>query len=420
MSVKITRYKGYVKNLTIYFGASFIPMILNLMTNPWIAKNMSPEDYAISGYYLSFSSLISPIIIFYLVHYYIKEYFRKDGESREHLFATIAKALIWFSGAISILCFVALFLYLKYFNNTLSFPILPYLSLMVFALPLTGLYSLQQAQYRVEKRASSYFKLSLYNCIVSLTLTLLFVVVLKWGAHGKLLAPLLGNLVIFNYLIFKFKRFLTLRTAFKEYADILKFCLLPALSAMLGYFTHGFSTTYLERLNDNTEYGIYVVGYSIGTYLTVFATAINSTFQPDLYETTIKHQWNRYAMFCALQIGLVIGVAIVFILLAPYIISILTAGRYIASTAYAQITALSIVTSTIYYLVNNFSIVTNRPKLYLYTSILGSTLIVTAMPWAVAKWSYYGGAWVNVFSFLAFAIINLAMLIIPATKKIKA
>lgn len=412
-----SKYLNYAKNLTTYFGASLIPMMLNLLANPWIAKNMSPEDYAISGYYTSFSSLISPIIIFYMVHYYIKEYFRRDERERELLFATIAKALIWFSGLVSIICFVALFVYLKYFDGNLSFPILPYLALMVFALPLTGLYSLQQAQYRMEKNASSYFKLSLYNCFVSLSLTILFVVLFKWGAYGKLLAPLLGNLVIFGCLLIKCKNYLKVKSTFKDYADILKFCLPLALSAMLGYFTNGFSTTYLESLKDNTEYGIYVVGFSIGTYLTVFATAINSTFQPDLYETTIKRQWSRYAKFCALQIGLVIVVAIAFIALAPYIISILTAGRYVASTGYSQVISLSVVTSTIYYLVNNFSIATNRPRLYLYTSILGSILIVSAMPWAVSKWSYYGGAWVNVFSFLAFAAINTVLLLLPTPKR---
>ena len=180
---------------------------------------------------------------------------------------------------------------------------------------------------------------------------------------------------------------------------------------MLGYFTHGFSTTYLESIGKTTEYGIYVVGVSIGTYLTVFQTAIGSTFQPDIYETTIKKQWKKYAKFCILQIVLIASIAFIFILLAPYIISILTAGRYTASTPFAQIIALSTITSAIYYLINNYSIATNRPRLYLYTSIIGSILIVIAMPLAVDRWEFYGGAWVMVLSYIIFSIINLLLLI---------
>ena len=150
----IERYSKYAKNLTTYFGASLIPMLLNLIVNPWIAKNMSPEDYAVSGYYTSFSSLISPVIMFYMIHFYIKEYFRISEDERIAMFATIAKALIWFSGIVSILCFFCILIYIKYFNDNFSFSISPYLALSVFAIPLTGLLNLQLAQYRMEKKAN--------------------------------------------------------------------------------------------------------------------------------------------------------------------------------------------------------------------------------------------------------------------------
>lgn len=410
--MNVSKYKSYINNLSIYFGASLLPMLLNLLANPWVAKNMSPEDYAISGFYTSFSSLVSPIIIFYLIHYYIKEYFRCNEEERKKLVAIIAKALIWFSGIVSVLCFILLGIYLKYFNTSLTLPISPYLALMIFSLPLTGLYNLKQSQYRMEKRASSFFKLTVGNGILSVFLTILFVVILKWGAFGKLLGPLVCNLTVFLIMLFCFKRELQIKTQLRDFKKIFIFCLPLAMSAMLGYFTHGFSTTYLESVGKTTEYGIYVVGVSIGTYLTVFQTAIGSTFQPDIYETTIKKQWRKYIKFCVLQIALISLIALIFILLAPYIISILTAGRYTDSTPFAQIIALSTVSSAIYYLINNFSIATNRPRLYLYTSIAGSILIVIAMPFAVDRWEFYGGAWVAVLSYIIFSIINLILLIV--------
>lgn len=404
-------YSRYAKNLTTYFGASIIPMALSLAINPFIAMNMSPEDYAVSGYYLSFSTLIGPIIIFYMVQYYIKEYFRRSDDERERLFAEIAKALVWFSGIVSIFCFAGLLIYLKLYNKTFSMPISPYLGLMVFSLPLTGLYSLQQAQYRLEKNAKSFFNLSLGNSLIGVAVLFVFVVLLKWGAFGKLLAPLLGNAIIFIWLFIRFRWIWSIRTSWKEYWFIIVFCFPLAISAMLGYFTHGFSTTYLESIGDTTEYGIYIVGNSIGNYLTVFATAINNTFQPDFYETTIKGQWGRYTKFCLLQTGLIGIVVILFVVCAPNIINILTAGRYDASTPYAQVIAVSTLTSGIYFLINNFSIATNHPTLYLYTSIIGSAFIVIAMPFAVEKWSYVGGAWMTVVSFIVYSIINLALLI---------
>ncbi len=377
---------------------------------------MSPEDYAISGYYTSFSSLISPIIIFYLVHFFIKEYFRCDENQRIKLFAAIAKALIWFSGIISILCFIGLFIYLKFCTNSLSFPILPYLALMVFSLPLTGLLNLQLAKYRIAKRANAFFILNVSNGILNILCTIAFVVILKLGAFGKLLGPLICNAIVFIYMLYSLRNIFKIETSISEYKTIFIFCLPLALSAMLGYFTHGYSTTYLESIGDNTEYGIYIVGISIGTYITIFSTAVNNTFQPDIYESIIKKQRNRYLKFCGLQLAIIAIIICAFILIAPYAISLLTANRYVASTPYARISSIAALTSSLYYLINNYSIATNRPKLYLYTTIIGSIGIILLLPIAVKNWLYIGGAWMSVLSFIVFFFINLGLLYIIKPK----
>lgn len=401
--------KAYAKNLSSYFGASLIPMLLNLLVNPWIAKNMLPEDYAITGYYSSYSSLIGPIIVFYLIHFYIKEYFKLNQDDRLKLFATIGKALIWFSGVVSVICFVLIFIFLNYFNK-ISLPVSPYLALSVFSLPLTGLLNLQLAEYKLEKNTHSYFILSVSNGVLSVLISCLYVVIFKWGALGKLLAIFSVNFFFFLFLLYKLRHALFIKTDRKDYITIFKFCLPLALSAMLGYFTTGFTTTYLESIGNNTEYGIYVVGVSIATYLTTFATAINNTFQPDIYEAIIKYQLDRFAKFCILQIALISFVVILFILCAPFAIRILTAGRYMGSTIYAQIVSLSTITSSIYYLINNYSIATGRPKIYLSTTIIGSIIIVCTLPLIVNRFQFIGGCWFSVFSFLLFALTNLCLL----------
>ena len=403
-------YIRYAKNLSTYFGASLIPMVLNLIANPWIAKNMSPVDYAISGYYTSFSTLISPIITFYMVHYYIKEYFRIEVEQREKLYATIAKATIWFSGVIALICFIALLIYFKYFNSTLEFPISPYLALMVFALPLTGLLNLQLARYRMEKQATGYFRLSVCNGILNIGFTLLFVAWLKWGAFGKLLGPMLCNTIVFIIMIILFRKHLNIATSFDDFKRVFRFCLPLAFGATFSYFLNGFTTSYLETIGDSTEYGYYVVGASIGGYLMIFGQAIGDTFLPDLNETTVKKQWRRYVRFCLIVLGLTGFVTIVFVLFTPVIINLLTAGRYVASTIYARIIAFSTITARMFYLINNYTITTNKPKLFLTTSILGSILVVLLVPIIVERWQFIGGACMSVCTFVIFGLVNLLLI----------
>lgn len=410
-------YLTYLKNVIVYFGASLIPMVLNLVANPWVARNMAPEDYAISGYYTSFSGLISPLIIFNMVLYYINEYYRRDEEGRERLYAIIAKATIWFSGAVALICFIGLLIYLNFIVQDLSVPIMPYLAFMVFALPLTGLMNLRLAKYRMEKDSFSYFKLGSFNGILNVFTTILFVVWLKWGAFGKLLGPLVCNGTVFLIMLYLFRDVFKIKTSLKEFKPIFIFCLPLALSAMLGYFTNGFTTTYLESLGDNREYGYYVVGASIAAYLTTCSEAVWITFQPDIYESTIKRQWGRYIKSCAVPIVCYIALAGLFVALAPIIIRILTDGLYMNSVPYARIIAFGVITSGLYHIVTDFSIATNRPKLFLYTSILGSLAMIFLLPKFTDRWGYYGGAWMSVISFVIFTIINLILLFIIKNKK---
>lgn len=416
-ALEIKKLASYARNITAYFGASLIPMALQLATNPWIAKNMSPTDYAISGYYTSFSSLIAPIIGFYFIQFYIKEYFRSDEHQRKELYAAVGKALIWFSAIVSGLCFVGILFYLKAFNQSSDLPISPYLALMVFSTPLTGLLSLRLAKYRMERATKVYFWLSVTNGVLLVVFNLSAVVFLKWGAFGKLLAPLIGNAFVFFYLLWGDKEIFGVRTSWSRYRNIIIFCFPLALSATLGYFTNGYSTTYLETLNQTQEYGIYIVGISIGGYLSVCGSAVFQTFQPDFFENIAAKKWLRFIKFCLLTIGCLSVMVIVFVILAPWVISLLTAGRYVASTPYAQIMALTTVTSSIYYIVNDYSIAVDRPSLYLYTTIIGSILIIALMPWAVGKFQFFGGLWLTVLSYLAFAVINILLLVMFRPKK---
>jgi O-antigen/teichoic acid export membrane protein len=403
---------GYIKHISAYFSASLIPMLLMLVINPLIALNMSPEDYAITGYYSSFNNLISPLIIFYMIHYYNKRYFELNQEGRQQLKALLFKAVSVFSFIVAVVCFIVLYAYIKVFNTTIQFAILPYLAFTVFALPLMGLFNLELADFRMGRDSKSFLKLSVFNGVILVLLNLLFVVIAKWGATGKLLAPLVANVVVFSYLFIKNHKLLKVQSSWKQFGEILKFCWPLTIGAMLGYFSSGFDKTYLESLGNVTEYGFYIVGSSIAGYLYTFSTSISSTFQPDIYEAVAKNDNKLLARTIAIQIVLVSLVVALFIILCPLVIRILTAGRYIHSTTYARIISVSTVTSAVYYIVNNYTIAKGYPRLYLYTTVLSSLMIVLLMPVAINKYEYIGGAWMVSGSYVILTGINLFLLYI--------
>lgn len=405
----------YINQLSRYFNASLIPMLLNLAINPLVSLNMNPEDFAITGYYTSFGTLISPVIAFYMIHYYNKRYFELADNEREHLRAVLFKALIFFSFLVAILCLVGLVLYVKYSSGS-TFPIFPYLYMSVMTIPFAGIYNLELADYKMRRESKAYMNLSLSRGILGVLFTVLFVVIIKWGAFGKLLGPMLIEMLVFIYLICKHRDVWKIKTESKELLPILKFCWPLTLGAALGYFSNGYDKTVLEPLGDVNEFGYYCVGTSIAAYLSVFTTSISATFQPDTYEAIIKDNRRKLIKVVGLRWGLTLIIVVVFILFCPLVIRLLTAGKYMSAVPYARIFALVSLTNSIYYIINDYSIARDKPHYYLITTIVGSLVVMCCMPLFVDKWLYCGGAIMNVISFIILSIINILLLCIPSKK----
>lgn len=404
-----------INQLSHYFSASLVPMLLNLLLNPLVSLNMEPEDFAVVGYYTSFSTLITPIIVFYMLHYYNKRYFEQDEYGRKKLYVLLFKSLIFFSFIVSVICLIALLIYIKNFTANI-FPTFPYLYMVVLAIPSLGIYSLELADYKMKRESKKYMNLSLTKGLCTVGCTLLFVVLLKWGAFGKLLAPLVIDIIIFAYLIYKHRDVWYVKTDYKELIPVLKFCWPLALGAALGYFFNGYDKAVLESIGNTSEFGYYCVGASIASYLSVFTSSISSTFQPDTYEAIIKDNRRKLFKVVAVRWFLTLGVVSLFILFCPIVIKILTAGKYMAATPYARIFACVSLTSTFYYIINDYSIARGRPKLYLITTILGSVFIILLMPIFIKRFSYSGGAIMNVLSFLLLFVINSILLLTPINK----
>lgn len=410
--INFNRIIEYGKQLSRYFSASLIPMLLNLIINPLVALNMSPEDFAITGYFTSFSTLLSPIIAFYMIHYYNKRYFELDDNGREYLTAILFKALIFFSFAVTIICLIVLAIYINHTADA-SLPSFPYLYMAVMSIPFAGIYNLELARYKMERKSKEYMNLSLIKGILLVVGIILFVVLIKWGAFGKLLAPLLVEIGVFGYLLIKHKDIWRIKTSITNITPIIRFCWPLALGAALGYFSNGYDKLVLEKLGNVTEFGFYCVGTSIAAYLGVFTTSISATFQPDTYEAIIKNDKRKLMRVVAIRWGLTLFVVLCFIGFCPFVIKLLTAGKYMESVPYARIFALASLTNSIYYIINDYSIARGKPHFYLITTILGSIAITFLMPLCIEQFSYKGGAIMNVMSFIILSVVNLMLFAIP-------
>ena len=417
--MQLLKYKHRFVNIFRYFAASILPLALNLLINPWISKNMSPTDFATVGYYKSFTTLIQPFIWFYVLHYYTKSYYELDEENRKILRGNIFKFLIYGSLILSVISLLGIIIYSVYFNEGSDIPLYPYVYISTFTIPLTGIYQLSLIDYRMGRKSGSYLALSTTHAVLVFATLWIMVVMAKMGAFGHLTSLLLTNTILFAYCAYTSRELFSISIDWVLIKKIIIFCSPLTLAAMLGFFSGGYEKVYLERLGETTELGYYVVGATMAGYIHVFSSAVGSTFQPDIYKSIAERNKKNYIKYAAVVIGFTTLITILVILLAPFIIDILTAGRYTYSAKYLRIIALASITSAIYYMISQFTIAIGLTKIPLYNKIIGSIVCIGMYKVMIDLWHFDGAAYGVALSFIVFTLGNLALLYTQKKKFIK-
>lgn len=407
-----------ITNLSIYFLAALIPMILSLVSNPFLAKNLSPEDYAIIGYYSAFNSLFGPLINFYLLHYYTKRFYELDTEKRKILKATLFRALIFFSAFLSLIALVLLYFYSFFLNQETQIAFFPYALLSIFSTPLTGILTLTLTEYRMLRESKKFFRLSVTNGVLGILFAILLVVVFNFGALGRLTASLIAACSIFVYILSKNIEIWKIPFDNEIFKTAIKFCWPLVIASMLTFFCTGYDKILLERQGDLHSLGIYSVGVTIAGYLSIFSTSINDTFQPDIYESIVKRNYRKCIKIVVMKLSMMCFFVFLFALFAPFIINILTFGRYVESAPYAVIVAISSITSMMYYSMSQITVALGLTKITLINKIVGSFLSIISFHILIYKFGTVGAAWGVVLSYIYFFLGNVA-LVSYKRKKIK-
>ncbi len=405
-----------LKNVSLYFSASLIQGLVSLAINPLIAMNMSHYDYALTGFYTSFNSLILPLLNLMFGQYFNRHYFKLNSEEeRNDLAAKLVSTRLIFNLFEIVFILMVFHMYAKIQN--IEFPVYPYAIIAFSTIIFNNIYDFYLLKLKMGKKANSFLKISLINTALSSGLSLLLVVGFKLGALGKLGASLFTSVILFTYLLPKLTKKIIIDR--KIFIDAFKFTWPLIIAGSLGYFFTGVDRAFLLRLDDTVQLGLYNVAVSISGYLMLFQSSLNNTFQPDIFEAAIKNDKKKLIVILGgINLLNLIPIA-VFIIAAPFIIKILTAGRFTEAYNYARILSLSNVTAGIYYAISNVIVAHGYPNITLLAKIIGSIISIFLFKFLISNFEFYGAAWGQVLSFLGMTIVCLIMLFIKQRKRKK-
>lgn len=403
-----TRYKKYIVNTGMYLMASLVSSIVGILVNPLLALNLSPTDYATISYYTSLATFVTPIVGFFLVDYFIREYYKVNSEERDIIKGTIFKLLVILQLIVSIICLLGISIYVKASHS--AFDLLPFALFSVGSLYLLLPYQLKLAEYKIAGDGKAYAKYAIIWSLINIALQLLFVVVLHFGAAGKLGGTFLYSLLAFIWCFLPNRKYLATKLDTAKLKEIGVYCYPLVLAATLNFFTNGYDKILLERQGNIELLGIYAVGCQIAGYISVFSDSIKSTFQPDMFKAIAEKNIKKVLIAAFIVVVGVAFLVLLFYLFCPILIKLLTAGRYTESTSFARIVCLSALTSSIYYQISQFTYGIGLSKLVLYNKIVCTAINIAIMYYLINSFSAIGAAWGLVVGWLVFALGNIIFL----------
>jgi O-antigen/teichoic acid export membrane protein len=403
----ITNNISRIKNLSFYLSAALMSGLIGVFFNPFLAKNLSHSDYSIIGYYASFGALFTPLLNFSLISYYVRSYFKIEEEKRQLTLDTIITTLLLW-GLIS--SFVILILFYVYCELTgVEIPFMPFALMSVAQLFFNNFLLLYQVNCRMQRRAKSYFKITLSSSLVAILLSIVLVIIFKFGVLGRMSALLIASASIgffsIKNTIYKF------RIDFSIVKEALLFAWPVSVAYIIQFFLIGIDISFLEKLNDTTNMGLYVVALSITGYLSILYTALSQTFEPDLYKAVADYNYRKIVKIITLILTILMPIILLFITLSKPILSLLTFNKYTDAYYFAQILSIGVLTTYLMVAVEGIINAFGFTKITLINKIAGSLLAIFFYQYLIGKYQFYGATWGRVLApFFVFIIGAISLL----------
>ncbi len=379
------------QNAGLYFLGSIVQALFALITQPIYSIYLSAAEFGIIGYFEAIKHFFTPIFILSMTSVYLMHYFKQGEAENKKLLFNITFHLLIINTFTIFIGYVGIYLY--FVRLGVKIPLNPFAWYILIALLLDNIKSIVLINFRIRKKALSFFIFSVLNTMLNVGIGLLFVAVFKWGAEGRMLAPIIAMIILVPYCTYIIKRYTTFYVNFKRFAENLRIAFPLILSAYAYVPIANIDRIFLERLNNISEFGLYNIGITIAGYVQLAYVALALAFEPDIFQSVAQKNYKKLFKIFAVMFAPYFIVVLAFIAFSEYLIFFLTAGRYLGASVYSNIAIISVFFSGIYWFFDKILIALGKTKLNLYTNILGSVASLIVMYYTITNFGFIGAAY---------------------------
>lgn len=324
-----------IKNTIIIFIGKASTQLISFLLLPIYTRYLSTDEYGLVDLIVTYVTLLVPVIALQLemasFRFLIDS--RKNIQEQKKIISSISFMLL-------ILVSVFLLIYIP-FTIFIDFK---FKHIIILNILSTLLYSVLLQTCRGFGDNISYSIASCISGIVNVVLSIVFVIILKYGGLGVLLATCIGNLIASLYMIYKSKliSFINKKSISKDKSkELLKYSVPLIPDSISWWIVNASDRTIVSIILSVAENGIYAVANKFSTIYTgvfnVFSLSWNESLSVHIDEEDVADYINNTYDYI---FNFFFGISLIIICVIPLIGSLFITNDYIE--AYMHIPILMI------------------------------------------------------------------------------
>ena len=313
----------------IYGLSGVVTRMISIFLIPIYTRLFVPEDYGIINLINTTFFLLGLLVVCALDNSASRWFYdSKDEADHKQTFGT----WIWFQFILSVAVAVVILLLSPYLVNTFFkedgkpiYFILPAITLITNILP-----AVINNWYRVHRRPLATVLFSLFQSIVTIGLSVLFVIVFRWHITGVFAALAISSAIFSLVALQQMHGWFSTKYFSKQRLTVMLKYAVPFIPAAIAYWLLNSTDSYfIAFFKDKAEVGLFGIGAGLASGIALFTMAFQQAWGPFAFSIMNDENAKQVYANVFLLYGYVTGfLAALLMLFAPEILMILTAPAY--------------------------------------------------------------------------------------------
>lgn len=325
------KIRNLFKSSIGYTFGNMLSRALFIISMPILTRYLAPSEYGIISIV---NAVAASLMTFYgfgaqdfIMRYYYEQ--KSEVETKKFLGGIFLYFLIITFSLSALLSVVGKYPFELFFS---SIPFSPYMIIGVWIAFIAEIEMVPDALFRLRNEVRLFVVIKITRVVLQISLAILFVVFLRRGAEGPLLATLIVAALVGAYYLYYLRDKIQLNLSLTLIRQCYRFTT-PVVILLFGrVLLESIDKFFLQRYTDLSVVGYYSVGTTVGSVLVMLAYSIDMAWAPFYYSTATKesepHAKEIISYSTTYFVTIIVFVALIPVILRYEIISLLAPAGY--------------------------------------------------------------------------------------------